>query len=287
MSQPKGLRPSAPHKLAARAPLASHPVVGAALAAHADGSAPLPDSVDLTQWSPPILGQSTTATCFAHSLAGAIATTLAAAGQPLGYVPSPASLARLTYAKEQDALVPAGQTLPERLVDDGAELLDVISVGGRYGVVPMGADNGQGSDATPDTVTTRPDFAELERASETPEIGCYGIDIAAPNLSDQIAAALASKIELVIGFWCSAAFEGLQPGQVMGAIVENPANGDEGGHAVRLSGYRTAASGEREFLLTNSWPGWCEGGRCWVSMAFVRCIWEAHVVSVARKAAQS
>jgi C1A family cysteine protease len=81
------------------------------------------------------------------------------------------------------------------------------------------------------------------------------------------------------GFFCDSAFENLTPSEVAG--VQNAADPNGGGHAVYLYGYRTNSAGKFEYRLRNSWGiGWCDGGDCWVSEAWLLACWELFPVAV-------
>lgn len=280
-----GARPSARAKLDARADVRTHHEVQARLMAHVNGNVKLQPSVDLAIYQPPIYDQGPTGSCTAHSGSGSVATAFSAAGMPLGFIPSPDLLYKITRALERAHATPAGHALPG-LTDSGAELADVVAVLSRYGMKSMSAPtpDGRQSDVTLDGVNLEPDLTALEMAGDHTIAGAYAIDTKASDASDVIAAALMSGIPVLVAFYVDSKFEQMGPNDVAGVPDESDPNG--GGHAVYLSGYRTNAAGAREFRLTNSWgSAWCDVGRCWVSEAFINAMWEAWPMAVARKGA--
>ena len=274
MTHALGARRSHPDKIARTAPAHLHPKIRAALAT------PLPSSVDLSPHAPPILDQGSTGSCTAHAIAAAVVITTGAAGKPLGFVPSP----RLTYAAtrafERAAATPAGATLPE-LTDSGAEIADVMSVLSADGVRPMMGPTSDGriSDVEPANVNAEPAIEDLEVAATKPIVGPYTVDMAASNVSDVLAAALAAGIAIDIAFLCDSAFQALGPGDV--AQAPDTSDPSAGGHSTCLDGYVTAADGTRQFWLRNSWSiAWGTSGRTLVSPAFIAALWEAWPVVV-------
>lgn len=273
-----GARRSHPSKIAAATPAHEHPVIKARLAAHLDGSAPLPASVDLSSHWPSILDQNSTGSCTAHAIACAVTTSLGAAGKPLGFVPSPLSTYAATRARERATAAGVGD-LPA-LTDSGAEIADVITVLAEDGVRPMKAPSpgGFNSDVDSTNVLAEPDVQGLEVAAEKVLAGPYSCDPAAANASDVLAASLASGIAIDIAFECDDAFQALTSGQVAQAPVDAP---DDGGHSTALTGYVTNPDGTRNFWLTNSWTEqWATGGRVLVSPAFIAAMWEAWCIAI-------
>lgn len=267
-----GARRSHPDKLA-RAKLADrHPGIAILL------GQTLPQEYDLEAWAPPIFDQGPTGSCTAHGLAGAVFTALAKAGTPLPWVPSPDGLYKCTRGiARANTTLPSGG-LPE-FTDGGAELADAIAAGAEWGIHQMGRrpSDGRNSDCDTPTINDEPNLEKLEEAATTLVTGEYRIDPQAGNASDLLAASLVGGFPLYDGFFVDGAFEALTPVQVAPAPNESDPNG--GGHATYLGGYRTNL-GKREFRLTNSWGDWCDGGRCWVSEAWIRNTWEIWVCDV-------
>ena len=275
-----GARRSHPDKLARATPARLHPAIKARLRA---GTATLPESVDLGSYWPSILDQNAVGACTAHAIACCVTTAMAAAGKPLGFVPSPLCTYAATRAIERAAAIPGG-TLPA-LSDSGAEIADVIAAVSTYGVRPMNAPSplGFNSDVDTSNVLADPDGFGLEVASEKLLYGPYSVDMTQPNASDVLAAALASNIPIDIAFECDDAFMQLGAGGIAVAPIAGP---DDGGHSVALTGYQPltaeqAASvgvpaGTRAFWLTNSWgTQWATAGRVLCAPSFVAALWEA------------
>lgn len=257
-----GCLPSPVHALLRRVSVALHADVSRRLAAHYEGRVSLPSSVDLDSCAPGRVDQGATSCCTAASTTIALYTAGAAQGKPIGFVPSQRELYAATRALE------GSWQGANELADGGAMLSDVMTVLARYGVRP----NDSGIfDVTAANVTAQPDLAGLEQAGQKTIVGPYGVDPKAPNLSDTLAAALASGIPVETAFGVDDAFEHLQSGQVAGA----PSGAILGGHAVFLSGYELRSDGTRAFWLTNSWGGgWCDRGRCLVGDAWLAAAWE-------------
>lgn len=270
-----GLRRSAPHKLARRVDLALHPAVRGLLAAAA-----LPDASDLTPYEPPIFDQGQTGSCTAHATSAGISAAFAAAGAPLGFVPSQRELYATTRAYERGLATPPGQALPV-LSDSGAELVDVYHCLAVYGVKAMAeqtTSDGRFSDVEVAHVNDEPAFSDLEAAGQKLVVGPYGVDLTQPGASDVVAAAIVAKIPVGIACYVDSAFMQLQAGQVAGACNQSDPAG--GGHAILFDGFRTV-NGARQFLLRNSWGiGWGDAGRIWTDASFFAALWEAHPLSV-------
>ncbi len=279
----KGAKKSHPSKLASKKAGASHPVIAALIAAAA-----IPPSCDLAAFEPPRLDQGQTGSCTAHSFSGSTSTACRKAGKAIGFEPSPRETYATTRGIERANSTPVGQPLP-LLTDSGAEPADVFTAGSTFGIAPMQGPtpDGRNSDiwsssdtsAQPENVNSEPDGNQLQAAGTSIVTGEYAIDPNASNVSDLVAAAIASGFPVYVAFFVDMAFEQLQPGQVAGVPNTNDPNG--GGHAVYLSGYKTNADGSRTFILTNSWgTGWCDNGRCLVSEAWLKATWELYVMDV-------
>jgi hypothetical protein len=232
----------------------------------------------------PRMDQGATSTCHAHSAAGAIWSALSAAGRPIGWVPSPLLIASCTYADVRAAVIPAGQPLPT-LQDTGAELQDDATAMARWGIAPMGAliagrdGISDVPDDPPDGIFPEPSRAQVEIAGADLVSGEYSIDVdtAAPVTC---ALALDKGIPVWVGTFVDTAFERLGPNDVAQPPNTDDANG--GGHALYLSGYRTASDGTLEFRVENSWgTGWADGGAVWASQAWLLACWTLFPMAVA------
>src|ERR1700729_2786735 len=203
-----GARRSHPDKIAKATPAHEHPAIKKLLADHASGAAPLPDSIDLGGYWPNILDQNQTGSCTAHAIACALYTSLAAAGTPLGFVPSPWNTYRATRAKERAVATMVGQALAA-LTDSGAEIADVMATIAEYGVKPMKVPSPQGfnSDIDSSNVNDEPAVQDLEEAGESLIVGPYAVDQGAENVFDVWAASLANKNAIDIAFECDDPFQ--------------------------------------------------------------------------------
>jgi hypothetical protein len=265
-----GLKRSTPSKVAHRLRAEDHPEIAAALAAGPKGSGDLRACLPAT-----VFDQGQSGTCFAHSFAACAYGAQAQAGKPLAFVPSPLFVASCTYSDVRKAATPDNAPLPV-LTDTGAELQDAANAGARWGVAPLGKlEGGRYSDVPgdpPNNVFPEPDYQQALLAGSDIVTGEYSItsNAEAPKVA---AASLDAGYLLWVGFFCDSAFQALKPGDVAQAPDQNDPQG--GGHAVLLCGYRTAADGSFEFLLRNSWgAGWCDGGYCWVSTAWLVAAWD-------------
>ena len=110
----------------------------------------------------------------------------------------------------------------------------------------------------------------VETGALTPFGGPY--DIAPGSTAPTtVADCLDAGIPVWIGTSVGQAFQELEAGQI--GQPADPSDPTAGGHAMAILGYRTGP-GKLQFLVRNSWgPGWCEGGNCWVSAAFIATAW--------------
>lgn len=286
MSLSGGCRRPDPEKLASHPHASAHPQVAARLTA---ASLP-PDADKLPETL--IVDQGQEGDCTAASDAASTWTALAAKGTPLPFFPSQRLLYAVTRAIERAAAA-AGRTLPE-LSDTGADMEDVFTAEAEYGVAPMVVDqspDGRFSDIWgPDDGPAAPnlngeaELAALFTAATTLiklDVHAHVIPVDDPNRSDLMAAALDADPPIPIQACgpVGAAFQSMQPGQVLGPTPASDKT--QGGHAFYFRAYRTNANGEREWLLRNSYgPQWCEAGGCWVSEAFIASCWGLWVKDV-------
>lgn len=284
MTFAKGCRAPDPVKHASHKAAAAHPLILAQLAAA------LPPSADKLP-ARPRCDQGSSGSCTWGSFSIAAPVACESKGIPLGFTPSQLLGYGGTRGLERAAATPPGQPLPA-LIDSGADVEDVYIFAGRYGVEPMKTSvtsDGRFYDIEdgpnpPSNVNDEPNTADLEAAAETRillDVQAHTISPIDPKASDLMAAALSADPPLPIhacGF-VDTAFENLQAGQV--AQAPDPTDKAGGGHAYWFSKYRTAASGDREFFLENSWgSSWADGGGVWCSMAFVRAQWAMYVLDV-------
>lgn len=269
MNYSKGCKPSTPAKVAHRVSFAGHPAA----------AAPLTASADLGAYTPARLDQTRTGSCTAHSFGCSCYTALAAAGSPLGFVPSPKTTYACTRAIERSAVTPSGN-LPA-LQDTGAELQDVATIASSIGVKPMvpPTPEGANSDVWSGNVNDEPDLTDVEQAAAVLLTGEYKIDPSDPKAPQLVAAAIQAGIPVWIATFVDTAFEQLGPNDIAQAPNTDDPNG--GGHAIYLSAFRTNAQGEIEFRIENSWgTSWADNGAVWASTAWLKSVWEAWPMTV-------
>jgi hypothetical protein len=255
----------------------SHPAVADAYKAGIRGGA------DLTRFCPPRPDQRQAEVCFSFSFGGCYATARAAAGKPLGFVPSQATLAALVYAKEQRSGQRPASGWPG-LNDVGAELQDVADVAAEWGLAPMGAPVGDSNSDTPDgpfapngsgTPFPEADAIEVIEAGADIVSGEYQIPVDA-NAPEVIAASLDANIPVWCGGLVGRDYEALGPNDV--AEPTPASDPTAGGHAQFLAGYRVVpGTGEIQGLVVGSWgPRFAFNGTVWVSSAWMRSLWQAY-----------
>lgn len=208
-------------------------------------AAPLPIAVDLSKGDPFDQGQSNA--CSTHALCKGIEIVS-------GYIGSMRGL----YADTGNG-------------DDGRRLVDVLHAARTTGVAAFlgDADPGRYSDVAspPNAVQALPmgtDRIPLD-------LGEHIVSPQAPDLSDQMAATLASGCPVYFATAVGRSFDNL----TMGTVAE-PDPTATTGHALLVVGYRVASTGERQFRVENSWGRWDENGECWVSLGFLAMSWELH-----------
>ena len=171
------------------------------------------------------------------------------------------------------------------LQDDGRQLVDVLAVVRTVGLAPMQAPTPDGRWSDVWTAEEGPDpnvcvpatGAEiLSCVRHAYDVGNHTIDPTAPDRDDLIVATLTapSPAPVLLATRVGARFDSLSPGQV---AEPDP---DGSGHALIICGHRTLASGDRQFLVDNSWGDWDENGECWVSSAWAGACWELHPLTM-------
>lgn len=277
--RPKGCHPSTPSKLGAFRTLSVDDV------AQRLGLSFVPtNDMDVSSFTPRLttvagrkgsLDQNPTESCTGHSKGAGLFTACAAQGVPLDAVPSPDLLYKVARSLARAAAVGPNGSLPA-LVDGGAEFADVANGEAEYGVVPMGPPppDGRYSDVDPATVNDNIDLPTLEKAGYSLTTGPYRLATGpGSNVIASVKACLAAKIPLWVAFYCDRAYEALQKGQVAQAPVVSNQPG-EGGHAVYLSAGEMTSEG-LVALCEGSWgDGFCDGGACLVSEAWIEAAWE-------------
>lgn len=258
----RGLKRSTPHRVAHRLGATLHPAIFAALAA------PLPASGQVRDATRKDQGE--TETCHAHSAISCVEVVT-------GKIGSPQLLASCVAADVRAAKTPPGDPLPP-LTDDGAELQDDADALRRWGLGQMGPQiaGRSGLSDVPDDVPgvpfAEPNVAALETAGHTLITGEYSIPVDA-NAPKTVAACIVAGIPVWLGTLVGASFQSLLSDEVAQPTPDTDPTA--GGHAMYISGYRTATDGTYEFRVENSWgTGWADGGACWASTAWLLACWD-------------
>ena len=248
----------------------------------------LPDSVDLEPFAPDVLDQNDTSSCVGHASGCSIATTCAAQGRPLGFIPSPKDI--YTDGRGIDRVPNPDGSLPP-LQDNGCEPNQAMRGIAEVGLAPMAvpSDGGPPSDCRPATINDEPTLTELERQSPLLAPGEKRIDsIGAERITD-ICLALASKTAVAFAAFVDTAFENWTPDKgPIGSPNYNDPNG--GGHYLYFIGYRTVvdAAGvkRRIFKVRNSWgKTWGLNGNIEATEDFVAGIDDVYVMNPTFKTA--
>lgn len=233
----------------------------------------LPDSV---MYSPDVVDQAQTSTCFACTPAVALAETLRLAGTPLDWPISMLDLSKIVRGLERAA---NGDTTV-RLTDSGGDPADVITAVSVFGVCAIDCrtadEHARKCDCSPEDPTATPPDTRLndnptvlglERDAETLLVGMYALDTIDPGLA--VRRALASKIIPTFAWCVIDADESAGPDTVLDA---DPARAVGSNHDTIFVGYRKMPDGSFQYRLQNSWGTllWGDAGRVWVTEAFLR-----------------
>lgn len=214
----------------------------------------LPLAVSLLAFAPPMLDQNQTGSCTGGSTAACAACDLAAAGTPLGFVPSPRGI--YDNGRAIDRVPNADGTLPP-LADEGAEPNQVMRGITEWGVRPMKGPTSAGAnyDCEPSNVNDEPTLAELEEEATHLLVGEYGITSTGKQRIVDMQTALAAKKPMTVAIaGGSDAFQGYTGG------VLGPLN-SELDHYTWIYGYEVQPDGSVVFLCRNQWgEGWGEQG---------------------------
>lgn len=253
--------------------------------AHREGLAVFGTPRGSAQLKPcPRLNQGRSSTCHAHSAVGAIWTAQAAQGRTPPWIGSPLTLASCVYADVRSRTTPSSITLSP-LTDDGADLQDDVGALYFWGLAPMGPSilGRDGLSDVPDGVPGQPfpeaDQQRVELAANDIVTGEYQIVVnsVAPTTC---ALSLDGGVPIWLGTFVDTAFEDLGANDI--AQPPNVNDPDGGGHAMYISGYRTAPDGTYEFRVENSWgTGWADNGAVWASQAWIIACWTLWPMKVA------
>jgi hypothetical protein len=230
----------------------------------------LPDSVDLFPHCPPVMDQGSTGSCVGMAHAGAIYTTLHAAGDPLPWVPSPAGIYTLARCIDR-----AGGTAA--LEDSGTDpALAQVAIN-EWGVRPLLT---PGGDCFDETINDEPLFIDLETASANLLVGQYAITGTPAARALMVRQALANGIAVECGSFVDTAYMDWNPSK--GAYGKpNYFDPDGGGHDQFLTRYITTPAGVW-FRVRNSWGNWCDGGSVWVTEEFLGQCDDLNAIAVKR-----
>lgn len=204
----------------------------------------------------------------------AIATTLAAAGTPLGFVPSQLVAYQLALRLDRAADhpgVPAAQ-LPD-LRDVGSTLYTMAAVATRYGVAPMrgtAANDCTTANACDERAVAVDDVIAAARAIV---VGPYEITGTAATRLRAAKLALDAGIAVSIGGFVDTAYMGRDAASKP-AGAQDTRDPDGGGHAQYLAAYDDGA-GSTLWAVVGSWGAdWGDAGVTIVTDAFVAQQWE-------------
>lgn len=200
---------------------------------------------------------------------------------PLGWVPGQQTMYAGVRAIERAASVSPGRPVPA-LTDSGAELADVITFLGRYGIKPMGVVSPYGniSDVWDANVNDEPNLADLELSGQKLVAGEYRIQAGTSATSVQ-AVLMNAKAPLWVG--------GYVDSQVMrftanSPPVGSPNTGDPsgGGHAFLITGWRPSVINANQ-VDWECWTTWGRGfgdaGHFWCQESFFAALWDVYVMT--------
>ena len=228
---------------------------------------------DLSEHESPLSDQFSVSRCVAHGVSGAVYTTLAARGEPLGFVPDVDLLYGLCLRVDRAIDFPLlrYRDLPA-LRDQGTRLATGVDVISRYGLAPAVGESIRTFDPK-----LRRGLAQSIAAARRVLIGAYAVG----SLADSALALERARSLAIGGYWSSEIFDRKPDARPIGAQrLDDP---DGGGHCVELLGYRTTRTG-REWLIKNSWgTGWGQGGFAWATDAFLRQQWSVYVLDVRQR----
>jgi hypothetical protein len=214
------------------------------------------------------LDQGGTGSCEGNSHVAGIYVAMAAAGDPLPWMPSADGAYKVARCIERGGA-------KRSLKDDGTESSYVCLGFNLWGIRRMGApvqDPGEparrNSDCSVLTINDEPTLLELEAAALNVFVGQYNAEgednksrINAVNL------ALSRGYPCTIGGLVDTNYMRWEPADgVYQRVVDDP---DGGGHSQLIIGNRINNVGLFEYLILNSWGSWCQNGRIWVSQEFI------------------
>lgn len=268
-----GARPSDKAKLALTLPARSHIVIAAALAS------PLPLQADTTMFEPTMPNQGNSESCTCGSTSCGVFAAFAAIGMP-GILPSMRYLYALSGLMEGPAPQDNGRQIADvmSVLQGGFPLFEGMSPDGRFYDIWTAAD----TDSKPPNVNLLPTGIEQKLAT-THTTGQHTIDLTASTASDEACATLAAAAPapLIVGSYVGNGYMSAGPDTVLD--VEPVIAGVGGGHALRVSAFRTVA-GQRQFLTSGSYgPNFGNKGRVWCTEAWLLNCFEAWPMTLSLK----
>jgi hypothetical protein len=229
-------------------PFAKHPLA----------STQFPSAFSLTSYAPQIFDQGQTGACTGHARARGMVIARAAAGKPLGFVPSPADLYRIERCLERvDWSVP--------LQDQGADPVDTIVAAQKWGVRAMVALPDRFSDADPATINNEPSLDDLIADSAVMLLEDYAITDVGPSRYALVASAISKGLPVCLDVaGGSDAFQGYSGG-VLKADPSAPLD-----HYIECEGYSFDSAGRMTLTIANSWgTSWGENGFAQLDESFL------------------
>lgn len=230
--------------------------------------------VSLRRWEIPTFDQLGSQGCVGHSWAMAVAMALAAAGQPLDFIPSPGDIYKLARC--------IGRGAPDvRLADDGSMLADAAAAISLWGIRPIGELNPRGNtDVTPENVNVEPALLDLETDANTLVAGEYRLDLNSTMAIKDACSLLDAGIPLARGSFVDSAYENYRYGDIVG--VPNEADPNGGGHATVITGYYVNPDGSVDFDDKTSWGDAFGGdhGHVRISQGCFLSSWDVYPMSI-------
>jgi len=211
----------------------------------------IPKTASLATYSFSPLDQGDFSDCGGCGTACGLYVAYAAAGKPLGWIPSQACIyaasRAFTRAKAADTVLPS-------LTDNGVFLGDTMTAASTVGIMPMleaHTADGRLSDVDVTTVDKELTISELEACGRFIPPKPQALDVKDPNFAKNIAACINAKHPVVAGIVVDTAFESWRGGLPITTV--NLSDPQAGGHCVCFLSYETDANGKLLFWLQNSW----------------------------------
>lgn len=213
-------------------------------------------SADLSAFRPPIANQLGWDACTAMASSDAIAAMLASKGKPLGWRPSQVALWSDALLTETSPTPTPAQLAAN---NTGVQSVDMMIAIGR-GIRPQGP-CGDGTNCDILSGPVSPGLDQMTVAAMRPIVGEYRLDETVAAWTDDACVALDNGIVVYVAMNVGPIYQAWVPS--MPPIDTDEEEGTGSGHAMRLDGYETTASGEVVFTAPGSWgTGYGDAG-CW------------------------